>query len=133
MRNPILGITNSGGAPKLEIQYLVIAGGGGGGGNEGNSQAVGSGGAGGYRSSVSGEASGGGASAESVFVPTPSTNYTVTIGAGGAGGFSATGLGSNARTSVSIPKRSKAHWVKSPMLAPTSMILSILSPTNILS
>jgi len=67
----------------LEVEYLVIAGGGGGAGSNG---AGGGGGAGGYRSSVQGESSGGGASAESTFEPTLSTNYTVTVGAGGAGG-----------------------------------------------
>lgn len=76
-------------APVLSIEYLVVAGGGGGG---WSTTEGGGGGAGGYRSSVIGEQSGGsggsgsgGSSAESVFVGSESTNYTVTIGAGGVG------------------------------------------------
>ncbi len=80
-----------------EVEYLVIAGGGGGGNPW--AQGSGGGGAGGYRSSVVGENSGGGESAESVFEPTLSTSYTVTIGAGGTSGSGAS-LGSNGSNSV---------------------------------
>ena len=73
------GSPTSAGIPAYNIQYLVIAGGGSGGGRQG-----GGGGAGGYRNSVIGETSGGNSVAESVFVPTSGTEYTVTVGGGGA-------------------------------------------------
>jgi len=82
-----------------EVEYLVIAGGGGAGFEGGLAAAAGGGGAGGYRSSVTGESSGGGASAESVFEPTLSTNYTVTVGGGGAGATTGS-AGSNGSNSV---------------------------------
>ena len=73
------GSPSSAGIPPYNIQYLVVAGGGSGGGRQ-----AGGGGAGGYRNSVIGETSGGNSVAESVFVPSVGTAYTVTIGAGGS-------------------------------------------------
>jgi len=64
---------------QFQVQYLVIAGGG-----AGAQDSAGGGGAGGYRSSVIGEMSGGGASAESIFLTSPATPYTVVVGNGGA-------------------------------------------------
>lgn len=77
------------------VRYLVIAGGGGSGGGT-----SGGGGAGGYRSSVPGELSGGGASAESPFVPTLGTSFTVTVGAGGTAGTYDGAQGGNGFNSV---------------------------------
>ena len=64
---------------QFQLQYLVIAGGG-----AGAQDSAGGGGAGGYRSSVIGEMSGGGASAESTFLTSVATPYTVVVGNGGA-------------------------------------------------
>ena len=64
---------------KFQVQYLVIAGGAAGG-----QDSAGGGGAGGYRSSVNGEMSGGGASAESPFLASITTPYSIIVGNGGA-------------------------------------------------
>ena len=60
------------------VQYLVIAGGA-----AGAQDSAGGGGAGGYRSSVNGEMSGGGASAESPFLASVATQYSIIVGNGG--------------------------------------------------
>jgi hypothetical protein len=63
---------------QFQVQYLVIAGGG-----AGAQDTAGGGGAGGYRSSVIGEMSGGGASAESPFLASVATPYSLLVGNGG--------------------------------------------------
>ncbi len=84
------------------VEYLVIAGGGGGGAARSSVSYAsgGGGGAGGYRSSVAGQSSGGGGSAESQFLATQATMYTVTVGAGGAGGAPGVDSGTNGANSV---------------------------------
>jgi hypothetical protein len=68
----------------LSIEYVVVAGGGAGASHIGYNTDFGSGGGGGggFRSSVVGVLSGGGASAEPLFYPALSTNFSVTVGAG---------------------------------------------------
>jgi hypothetical protein len=71
----------------LGIEYVVVAGGGAGGWVQGADQSYrtgGGGGAGGYRSSVQGEPSGGNTSAETPFIPSPLSSYTISVGAGGS-------------------------------------------------
>ena len=77
---------DTGPAPQLIIEYLVVAGGGGGGGSYGSG-----GGAGGYRNSYGTEASGGDArpNGEMAGIADLSTNYVVSVGAGGPAGSGA--------------------------------------------
>lgn len=74
--------SNSATPTAFNVNYLVIAGGGGGNSCQAGVTDSGGGGAGGLRSTVT--ATGGGGSLESAFIPTLSTNYTVTVGAGGS-------------------------------------------------
>jgi hypothetical protein len=85
--------------PPLQIQYLVLGGGGGGGGYQ-QFVGFGSGGnSGQWKSSTIDENSGSCSVAESVFVPTLGTNYSVTRGGGGAGAVAGPNTGSSGSTS----------------------------------
>lgn len=103
------GDNTYGGLPDLEVQYVLIAGGGGG--SNWGVRGAGGGGAGGYRSSVVGENSGGGAAAQSVFVPTLGTAYSVTIGGGGTGQQTGTNGSASTFDAISATGGGGGGWV----------------------